>query len=174
MKKLNKKGLESNHCFVQVSYRGVILNGDLIMRNTLLTLFLFSSLLFAKEDNNDPERVIQDFFYHFNEMDINKINELWDLPITYFVGDEIIVAKSYSEIVNYENLKKEGWSYSKINSIDPIVLQEDFVIYKTNFTRYNDQDIELISTDTNITLIKRGDFWKLKIAIIPINISTGK
>ena len=46
------------------------------MRNTLLTLFLFSSLLFAKDDNNDPERVIQDFFYHFNEMDINKINEL--------------------------------------------------------------------------------------------------
>ena len=168
---MNKK---SNHCFVQVSHGGVILNGDLIMRNTLLTLFLFSSLLFAKDDNNDPERVIQDFFYHFNEMDINKINELWDLPITYFVGDEIIVAKSYSEIVNYENLKKEGWSYSKINSIDPIVLQEDFAIYKTNFTRYNDQDIELISTDTNITLIKRGDFWKLKIAIIPINISTGK
>ena len=99
------------------------------MRNTLLTLFLFSSLLFAKDDNNDPERVIQDFFYHFNEMDINKINELWDLPITYFVGDEIIVANSYSGIVNYENLKKEGWSYSKINSIDPIVLQEDFVIY---------------------------------------------
>ena len=144
------------------------------MRNTLLTLFLFSSLLFAKDDNNDPERVIQDFFNHFNEMDINKINELWDLPITYFVGDEIIVANSYSEIVNYENLKKEGWSYSKINSIDPIVLQEDFAIYKTNFTRFNDQDIELISTDTNITLIKRGNFWKLKIAIIPINISTGK
>jgi len=157
-----------------VRYGGVILNSDLNMRNTLLTLFLFSSLLFAKDDNNDPERVIQDFFYHFNEMDINKINELWDLPITYFVGDETIVAKSYSEIVNYENLRKEGWSYSKINSIDPIVLQEDFVIYKTNFTRYNDQDIELISTDTNITLIKRGDFWKLKIAIIPINISTGK
>ena len=144
------------------------------MRNTLLTLFLFSSLLFAKDDINDPERAIQDFFYHFNEMDINKINELWDLPITYFVGDEIIVANSYSGIVNYENLKKEGWSYSKINSIDPIVLQEDFAIYKTNFTRFNDQDIELISTDTNITLIKRGNFWKLKIAIIPINISTGK
>ena len=107
-------------------------------------------------------------------MDINKINELWDLPITYFVGDQIVVAKSYSEIVNYENLKKEGWSYSKINSKDPIVSQEDFAIYKTNFTRFNNQDIELISTDTNITLIKRGDFWKLKIAIIPINISTGK
>ena len=138
------------------------------MRNTLLTLFLFSSLLFAKDDNNDPERVIQDFFYHFNDMDINKINELWDLPITYFVGDEIIVAKSYSEIVNYENLKKEGWSYSKINSIDPIVLQEDFVIYKTNFTRFNKQDTELISTDTNLTLIKRGDHWKLKLSLIHI------
>ena len=45
---------------------------------------------------------------------------------------------------------------------------------KTNFTRFNNQDIELISTDTNLTLIKRGDYWKLKIAIIPINISTGK
>ena len=69
------------------------------MRNILLTLFLFSSLLFAKDANNNPEKVIEDFFYHFNEMDINKINELWDLPITYFVGDEIVVAKSYSEIV---------------------------------------------------------------------------
>ena len=144
------------------------------MRNILLTLFLFSSLLFAKDANNNPEKTIEDFFYHFNEMDINKINELWDLPITYFVGDEIMVAESYSEIINYENLKKEGWSYSKINSIDPIVYQEDFAIYKTNFTRFNNQDIELISTDTNITLIKRGDSWKLKIAIIPINISTGK
>ena len=144
------------------------------IRNILLTLFLFSSLLFAKDANNNPEKVIEDFFYHFNEMDINKINELWDLPITYFVGDEIISAKSYSEIVNYENLKKEGWAYSKINSIDPIVSQEDFAIYKTNFTRFNNQDIELISTDTNVTLIKRGDYWKLKIAIIPINISTGK
>ena len=144
------------------------------MRNILLTLFLFSSLLFAKDANNNPEKVIEDFFYHFNEMNINKINELWDLPITYFVGDEIMVAESYSEIINYENLKKEGWSYSKINSIDPIVSQEDFAIYKTNFTRFNNQDIELISTDTNLTLIKRGDSWKLKIAIIPINISTGK
>ena len=107
------------------------------IRNILLTLFLFSSLLFAKDANNNPEKVIEDFFYHFNEMDINKINELWDLPITYFVGGEIIVAKSYSEIVNYENLKKEGWAYSKINSIDPIVSQEDFAIYKTNFTRFN-------------------------------------
>ena len=144
------------------------------MRNILLTLFLFSSLLFAKDANNNPEKTIEDFFYHFNEMDINKINELWDLPITYFVGDEIMVAESYSEIINYENLKKEGWSYSKINSIDPIVSQEDFAIYKTNITRFNNQDNELISTDTNLTLIKRGDSWKLKIAIIPINISTGK
>ena len=100
----------------------------IFMRNILVTLFLFSSLLFAKDANSNPEKVIEDFFYHFNEMDINKINELWDLPITYFVGDEIISAKSYSEIVNYENLKKEGWSYSKINSIDPIVSQEDFAI----------------------------------------------
>ena len=146
----------------------------IFIRNILVTLFLFSSSLSAKDLKNNPENVIEDFFYHFNEMDINKIDELWDLPITYFVGGEIIVAKSYSEIVNYENLKKEGWSYSKINSKDPIVSQEDFAIYKTNFTRFNSQDIELISTDTNLTLIKRGDYWKLKIAIIPINISTGR
>ena len=146
----------------------------IFIRNILVTLFLFSSLLFAKDVKNNPEKVIEDFFYHFNEMDINKIDELLDLPITYFVGGEIIVAKSYSEVVNYENLKKEGWSYSKINSKDPIVSQEDFAIYKTNFTRFNNQDIELVSTDTNLTLIKRGDYWKLKIAIIPINISTGR
>ena len=145
-----------------------------IMKRILITFSLLSSFLYANEIVKSPENVIRDFFYHFNEMDINKINELWDLPITYFVGGEIIVAKSYSEVVNYENLKKEGWSYSKINSKDPIVSQEDFAIYKTNFTRFNNQDIELISTDTNLTLIKRGDYWKLKIAIIPINISTGK
>ena len=146
----------------------------IFIRNILVTLFLFSSSLSAKDVKNNPENVIEDFFYHFNEMDINKIDELWDLPITYFVGGEIIVAKSYSEIVNYENLKKEGWSYSKINSTDPLVSQKDFAIYKTNFTRFNNQDIELVSTDTNLTLIKRGDYWKLKIAIIPINISTGR
>ena len=144
------------------------------IRNILLTLFLSSSLLFAKDANNNPEKVIEDFFYHFNEMDINKINELWDLPITYFVGDEIMVAKSYSEIVNYENLKKEGWSYSKINSINLKVYQEDFGIYTVNFTRFNDQNVAVLTTDTNLTLIKRGDDWKLKMAIIPMNISIGK
>ena len=80
-------------------------------------------MLFAKDANNNPEKVIEDFFYRFNEMDINKINELWYLPITYFIVYEIVVAKSYSEIVNFEKLKKEGWAYSKINSIDPIVSQ---------------------------------------------------
>ena len=83
-----------------LGYSGVEGNSDLNMRNILLTLFLFSSLLFAKDYNNNPEKVIEDFFSHFNEMDLNKINELWDSPITYFVGDEIIVAESYSEIVN--------------------------------------------------------------------------
>ena len=73
----------------------------IFIRNILVNLFLFSSSLSAKDVKNNPEDVIEDFFYHFNEMDMNKINELWDLPITYFVGDEIMVAKSYSEIVNY-------------------------------------------------------------------------
>ena len=51
------------------------------MRNILLTLFLFSSLLFAKDANNNPEKVIEDFFYHFNEMDINNINDLNNLKV---------------------------------------------------------------------------------------------
>ena len=40
------------------------------IRNILLTLFLFSSLLFAKDANNNPEKVIEDFFFHFNEWKI--------------------------------------------------------------------------------------------------------
>ena len=107
-------------------------------------------------------------------MNIEKINELWDVPIVYFVGQEIRVGKSYSEIVNYENLKRGGWSYSKINSIEPILVQNDFAIYKTNFTRFNDRDVEVLSSDTNLTLIKKNNIWKLKVAIIPINIPTGK
>ena len=76
---------------------------------------------------------------------------------------------SFTNSAPYTNYSKVVW-----NEGSPIVSQEDFAIYKTNFTRFNNQDIELISTDTNLTLIKRGDYWKLKIAIIPINISTGK
>lgn len=135
---------------------------------------LFSSFLFTDDKYDNPESVIEDFFYHFNQMDIEKIDSLWDSPITYFVGKEIIIGKSYREIVNFENLKKEGWSHSKINSIHSKIYQEDFGIYKINFTRFNDQNVEVLTTDTNLTLIKRGDDWKLKMAIIPINISTGK
>ena len=144
------------------------------MKNILLILILFSSLLFTDDSYNNPESVIKDFFYHFNQMDIEKIDALWDSPITYFVGKQIIIGESYSEIVNYENLKKEGWSYSKINSINLKVYQENFGIYTVNFTRFNDQNVAVLTTDTNLTLIKRGDDWKLKMAIIPINISIGK
>ena len=110
------------------------------MKNILLILILFSSLLFTDDSYNNPESVIKDFFYHFNQMDIEKIDALWDSPITYFVGKQIIIGESYSEIVNYENLKKEGWSYSKINSINLKVYQENFGIYTVNFTRFNDQN----------------------------------
>ena len=144
------------------------------MKRILITFSLLSSFLYANEIVNSPGNVIRDFFYHFNSMNVEKINELWDIPIVYFVGQEIRVGKSYSEIVNYENLKKGGWSYSKINSIEPVLVQNDFAIYKTNFTRFNDRDIEVLSSDTNLTLIKKNNIWKLKVAIIPINIPTGK
>ena len=145
-----------------------------IMKRILIIFSLLSSFLYANEIVKSPENVIRDFFYHFNSMNIEKINELWDIPIVYFVGQEIRVGKSYSEIVNYENLKKGGWSYSKINSIEPVLVQNDFAIYKTNFTRFNDRDIEVLSSDTNLTLIKKNNIWKLKVAVIPINIPTGK
>ena len=67
-----------------------------IMKRILITFSLLSSFLYANEIVKSPENVIRDFFYHFNSMNIEKINELWDLSIVYFVGHEIRVGNSYS------------------------------------------------------------------------------
>ena len=53
------------------------------MKNIFLNLILFSSFLFTDDSYNNPESVIKEFFYHFNQMDTEKIDALWDLSLIH-------------------------------------------------------------------------------------------
>ena len=136
---------------------------------SILCLFIFSC-----NNTEDPKVVINSYIKHFNNKDITQLNKIWDFPIVFFIGDQTVKVDNYGDLVNFEDLEKQGWAYSTLDAVDELFKQNEIAIYKISFTRFNKNDEKLLSTNANLTLINKNNSWKLKTAIIPMKISTGK
>ena len=136
---------------------------------SILCLFIFSC-----DNDDDLQIIISNYIKHFNNKDIKALNDIWDSPIVFFIGNKTVKVDNYGDLVNFEALENEGCAYSTLNTVEEIFKQKEIAIYKINFSRFNNKNEEILSTDANLTLIKKNGSWKLKIGIIPIDLSIGK
>ena len=82
-------------------------------RSALLLIGLLSAdLVFG--DSTDPISLVEKFFSHFNDMDKDKLNQVSDSPFVFSIGGEITKSDRYGNLVNFEGLRKSGWTYSKL------------------------------------------------------------
>ena len=137
---------------------------------TLLLTLLISGGLRAQ----NPEEALYKYFELFNSADIDAINEASDSPFVFLIGNKKTVSKKYGDSVDFEGLTKQGWARSKINESELVYADEISAMVDVNFSRLNDDDEVLSTTDAIYLLVNKDGKWLLKAGFINSYLSLGE
>ena len=142
------------------------------MKNLIILLltFLVSGSLWAQ----NPEEALYKYFELFNSKNKDAINNASDSPFIFFIGANKTVSENYGDSVDFEGLRKQGWAYSMINESELLYVDEISAMVDINFSRLNDDEKVLSTTDATYLLVKKDGKWLLKAGFISSNLSLGK
>ena len=121
-----------------------------------------------------PTETISLYVDNFNNADIKLLNETTASPFFWLRGTERNVYDSYGDSVDFDRLQSDGWSYSKINSLELIYEDAETSMVNMNFSRYGRDDQVILTASANYLLINYDGIWKIKGGFAPTKISIGK
>ena len=121
-----------------------------------------------------PTETISLYVDNFNNADIKLLNETTASPFFWLRGTERNVYDSYSDSVDFDGLRSDGWSYSKINSLELIYEDPETSMVNMNFSRYGGDDQVILTASANYFLMNYDGVWKIKGGFASENISTGQ
>jgi hypothetical protein len=156
------------------------IKGGIMKRLLLLTaVFLSGCVDIDIEMDADspavtPTETISLYVDNFNNADIKLLNETTASPFFWLRGTERNVYDSYGDSVDFDRLQSDGWSYSKINSLELIYEDAETSMVNMNFSRYGRDDQVILTASANYLLINYDGIWKIKGGFAPTKISTGK
>ena len=139
-----------------------------------LTAILFTLLISGGSWAQKPEEAVHKFFELFNSADKAILNEASDSPFIFLIGDSKTVSENYGDSVDFEGLRNQGWSYSKINESELIYADAMSAMVDINFSRLNQDKDVLSTTDATYLLVNKKGKWLLKGAFINSNLSLGE
>ena len=121
-----------------------------------------------------PTETMSIYIDHFNNADIKLLNETTASPYFWLSGSEKFVQDRHSDLVDFEGLRNEGWSYSKINSLEVIYEDPETSMVNMSFSRYDKDDNVILTASADFFLMNYDGIWKIKGGFAPTNVSTGK
>ena len=122
----------------------------------------------------NPTETISLYVDNFNNADIKSLNETTESPFFWLRGVETDVYESYGDSVDFDGLRRSGWSYSKVNSLELIYEDSETSMVNMNFSRYDEDDRVILTGSANYLLMNDDGVWKIKGGFAPTKISTGK
>lgn len=121
-----------------------------------------------------PVVAIENYFSSFNKEDRDGLNEAADSPFIFVIGGEPRSYDRYGDAVDFEGLKASGWSYSLINSKELIYSDDLTAAVRMNFSRFNESDEVISTTDSVYLLVRRDGEWKVKGGFLNGTLTLGK
>jgi len=121
-----------------------------------------------------PTETMSIYIDNFNNADIKLLNETTASPLFWLSGSEKIVQEKYGDSIDFEGLRNNGWSYSKINSLELIYEDSETSIVNMNFSRYDKDDNVILTSSADYFLMNYDGVWKIKGAFAPTNIRIGQ
>ncbi len=143
------------------------------MRLIGLMLLLVGVNTFA-DNHLLPVVAIENYFSSFNKEDRDGLNEAADSPFIFVIGGEPRSYDRYGDAVDFEGLKASGWSYSLINSKELIYSDDLTAAVRMNFSRFNESDEVISTTDSVYLLVRRDGEWKVKGGFLNGTLTLGK
>ena len=124
--------------------------------------FFLLNLILLGHLSAGPQEAVKEFFEDFNNEDILAINTNSDSPFIYIMGKNTVLEENYSDAINFDGLKKEGWAYSEINKSNLLYDDNDTAMVQVNFSRLNSKDEIILTSDVTYLLVNKDGSWKLK------------
>jgi hypothetical protein len=125
-------------------------------------IFFLLNLILLGHLSAGPKEAVKEFFEDFNNEDILAINTNSDSPFIYIMGKNTVLEEKYSDAINFDGLKKEGWAYSEINKSNLLYDDNDTAMVQVNFSRFNSKDEIILTSDVTYLLVNKDGSWKLK------------
>ena len=114
----------------------------------------------------DPQDVVEHFICAFNDKRLEVLNRLWSSPCTFIIKDQIKSYQKYSQAVNFSEIEREGWKYTKIDSLSKEYSSNKTAIIEFSFSRYNAHDETLSKHTVKHILIKIKDLWRINTLLV--------
>ena len=128
----------------------------------------------AKSPERTPTETVSLYVDNFNNANVKALNETTASPFFWLLGEEKNVYDKYGDSVDFQALQNNGWSYSKINSLELIYEDSETSMVHMNFSRYGADDQVILTASASYLLMIYDDNWKIKGSFAPTHISTGK
>ena len=143
------------------------------MKKVMLFYLFMSAPLFAGEELS-PQRVVENYFEFFNNEDRASLNGSSGNPFVFVIGGKPIAYPKYGDAVDFDGMKASGWSYSRIHKNELIYQDDISAMVDINFSRYDDSDMPISTTDVVYLLVMREGSWKVKGGFVDGNLTLGR
>jgi len=144
------------------------------MRLWVSCLALMCCLAVSAGESTSPQQTVENYFELFNNRDRVGLNEASGQPFVFIMAGEATAHPQYGDAVDFDGLAASGWAYSRIHKNELIYADDMTAMVAINFSRYDNADNPLSTTDVVYLLVLREDGWKLKGGFVDKNLSLGK
>jgi len=125
------------------------------------------------DPHKTPIQIIEQAFSCFNQESNKKLNDLSSSPFFITVGTDTRLFGGYGEAINFDEIKKDGWVSTQINTVEVVYEENESALVSVNFSRMNASEIAYSTTLGHYLLIRHNNLWKLKGAFFLSGLSLG-
>ena len=137
-------------------------------------MFLLLSVTTLADNHSSPEMTIERYFSSFNDEDMDALNKTADSPFFYIIDGKPRSYERFGDAIDFEGLKASGWSYSLMHSKELVYSDDLTAAVRVNFSRFNESDEVISTSDVVYLLVRRDEEWKVKGGLLSGTLTLGK
>ena len=132
------------------------------MKNLLIILLLFFISNVTAQNNLSVKEFMRYYVKVFNEENVVEYKKCIHLPRSIISDGKIIykIEDSTAEMI-FENVKKAGWAYSKINKLTVIFEDKNTAVVVSDYSRFDKNDKQYFRTEGVYSLSKENGYWQI-------------
>ena len=138
------------------------------------SMFFFLSVSTFADNHSSPVMAIENYFSSFNGEDMDALNKTADSPFFYIIDGEPRSYDRFGDAIDFEGLKASGWSYSLMHSKELVYSDDLTAAVRVNFSRFNESDEAISTSDVVYLLVRRDEEWKVKGGFLSGTLTLGK
>ena len=129
------------------------------MRYIFIILLMFFSQVFGEEST--PTQALDNFITLFNDENLDGLNQVSNAPWFTMVNGDSNSFSRYSDMVDFEGLKKTGWSYSRVENIDVLHNDGETAFVKALLERFDKSDQVIFGGEIIFIFARSHNEWKI-------------